>query len=54
MLKHKATESLLEEENYKGQKRDRVMVERNHQKAKAQAWTFRQLPSYARFIKVFI
>ena len=30
MLKHKATESLLEEENYKGLKRDRGMVEHNH------------------------
>ena len=30
MLKHKAAESLLEEENYKGLKGDRGMVEHNH------------------------
>ena len=30
MLKHKVVESLIEEENYKGLKRDRGMVERNH------------------------
>ena len=30
MLKHKVAESLIEEENYKGLKRDRGMVERNH------------------------
>ena len=30
MLKHKAIESLLEEENYKGLKRDQGMVEHNH------------------------
>ena len=53
MLKHKATESLLEEENCKGLKRDREMVGRNHWRAKAQAWVSRQLPSYARFLNVF-
>ena len=30
MLKHKVAESLLEENNYKGLKRDRGMVECNH------------------------
>ena len=30
MLKHKAAESLLEEENYEGLKGDRGMVEHNH------------------------
>ena len=35
MLKHKAAESLLEEENYKGLTRGQRMVECNHQKAKA-------------------
>ena len=30
LLKHNAAELLLEEENYKGLKRDRGMVERNH------------------------
>ena len=51
MLKHKAAELLLEEENYKGLKRDRGMIERNHYKAKAQAWEIRQLPSCAYFHK---
>ena len=50
MLKHKVVESLLEEENYKGLKEDQGMVEHNHQTAKAQAWAFHQLPSYARFL----
>ena len=49
MLKHKAAGSLLEEENYKDLRRDRGMVERNPQRTKAQAWAFRQLPSYAHF-----
>ena len=30
MLKHKAAESLLEEENYEGLKANRGMIERNH------------------------
>ena len=30
MSKHKATESLIEEKNYNGLKRDRGMVGRNH------------------------
>ena len=30
MLKHKAAESLLEEENYEGLKGDRGMLEHNH------------------------
>ena len=30
MLKHKAAESLLEEENYEGLKGDQGMVEHNH------------------------
>ena len=30
MLKHKVAESLLEEENYKGLKRDQGMIRRNH------------------------
>ena len=30
MLKHKAAESLLEEENYEGLKGDRGMVKHNH------------------------
>ena len=30
MLKHKATESLLDEENYEGLQGDRGMVEHNH------------------------
>ena len=49
MLKHKATESLLEEENYEGLKGDQGMVEHNHYKAKAHAWAFRRLPSVSRF-----
>ena len=49
MLKHKVAESLIEEENYEGLKRDQGMVGNNHQRAKAQAWASRQLPGYARF-----
>ena len=50
MLKYKAVESLLEEENYEGLKGDGGMVEHNHYKAKAHAWEFRQLPSFSQFL----
>ena len=49
MLKHEAAESLLEEENYEGLKGDQIMVEHNHQREKAHAWAFRQLPSFSQF-----
>ena len=54
-LKHKAAESFLKEENYKGEKEDQGIIKCNHYKAKAQAGVVRQLPSYAYFfIEIFI